>query len=349
VKEERANAFRRGVNTVLVIVLVFLVLFGFYLTWDLLGRPGWPSQVPSDRNVCLEVYFYDTSVLYLVPVHRQVLLARNETRTSRAIREFADGPRDPHLGRVYPVNIPPPSVTIRGDMAIVDLPEEIMSHLGGTSKEKALLDAITLTVDAAGECVSTRILMNGQSVETTPEGYILSEPLTPPEFFNHVPDSSLRGESKWVMVYYRDSTGRYLLPLSIEVDSGIESANEAVRRTLEYPPQLAYPPPSRICEPGYSLERLVIENSTAAVEVSVPDSQTAFLNSDINLFRLALFLTLEKCCGIHEIDLRINGRSITSYARFSGLPPVSESECWNLEYTIEKQGAVEVSTWGVEL
>ncbi len=334
IRDERADAFKRGVNAVLILILIALFVVGIYQMWVYLGRPGFTPQPRQDTTECLEIYFYDSAVTYLVPVHRRVTLSRNDSRTVRAIEEFAIGPHDPSLSRVWPADIPAPEIMVRGSEAIIDFPEELWSNPGGTARERALLDAITLTVEAAGECTSTRILLAGQTIDATPEGFDLSEPLTPPEFINLVPDTSLKGESKWIPVYFLDSTGTYLIPLSLEVSRDIDAAHEAVRRMLSNPPQLAYPPPLAICRSGYTLDRLAIENGTASIELNVTDIRTAFVDHDIDIFRAAMYLTMSKCCDVKNIELKLNGRDIESYSRFSSLPTEPCSDCWNAERAV---------------
>ncbi len=331
-EKQRAEAYQRGVNAIINVLLFVLILGAGVWTWFFLGKPGWPVKPVEDRSACLELYFYDSAVIYLVPVHRRVIIAPSDSFTRCAVREFAIGPNDSELARVYPANIPIPGVRVEGDTAIVDLPEEILGHLGGTSKERALLDALTLTVAAAGECNNVRILIAGEQYEATGEGYPLDELLEPPEFINHVPDSSIEGESQWVTAWFlRDMMGKYLFPLTLEIPADQPAAEAAVKALLDTPPRAVDPPPLRIAPPGHNLERLTIENSIAHVDIGVPNPQTSFLNYDINLFRRALYLTLKKCCDVIDVEISLNGRPIKSYGRFEYLPPLSDDNCWNLE------------------
>jgi hypothetical protein len=335
-ESQRIDAARRGVNTFLLVVLILVILSGAGWMWVFLGKPGWPKGPQQDRSVCLELYFYDSAVAFLVPVHRRVVLAPNDSKTARAVREFATGPRDPSLARVYPANIPVPTVTVDGKTAVVDLPAEIVGHLGGASREGAFLDALTLTVTAAGECDGVRLLVAGEQLEATGEGYIIENPLKPPEKINMASNSSLTGETQWVTVYYlRDLDHRYLFPLTIEVPAGTPPAEDAVKALLDAPPHVVDPPPIRVAPSGYLLEKLVIENSVARVDLGVPNTDTAFPsyeNYDINTFRRALYLTLKRCCGIEDIELSFNGRPVSSYERFGTLEPLSTNQCWNPEY-----------------
>ncbi len=337
VREERADAFRRGVNTVLVLVFIGLFAYGGYSIWNFLGRPGLPEKPGMDNNARVKLYFYDNAVTYLVPVNRYITLEPGETITARAIKEFSIGPNDSYLARVYPANIPIPGVLVNGEVAIVDLPLEITAHLGGTMREKDLLNALSLTVEAAGECESVRILIAGEPQDATPEGYDLTEPLKPPEYFNHVPDFGLQGDSKWITTWFLDSSARYLVPLAIEVPAQVEDASAAIERLLKDPPQLSYPPPSRVSPSGYSLERLIVESDVATVDISVPDSRTAFADHDVNLFRRAVYLTLKACCGITDIRIKINGRDLVDYSRFGILLPVANEDSWNVESQVPVQ------------
>ena len=331
VREARADAFRRGVNSVIAVLITLVVLFGAFEVWMFLGRPGWPSGPGGERYTCLELWFHDNSVTYLVPVHRNVTLAPGDSVTVRAVEEFADGPHDPYLARIYPDEVPPPTVTKDGRTAIVDLPSDILGHLGGTARERAFLDALTLTVASAGECDNVRIMVGGEAAEATPEGYDLTEPLPPPQVINHVPDSSLTGDSKWVTVYYLDSSDRYLLPLSLEVSEDAIDGNVAVERLLENPPQLSYPPPLPVAPSGYMLERITIENGTGTVELAVPNIQSTMSEQEVDTFRRAVFLTLKKSCSINDVVLKLNGIELESYSRFSDLPDLNNASCWNIE------------------
>lgn len=331
VREARADAFRRGVNTVIAILLVLVVAFAAFEAWLFMGKPGWPVSPRGERYVCLELWFHDNSVTWLVPVHRNVTLAPNDSPTSRAVEEFAAGPNDPYLAAIYPDEVAAPSVRIEDDTALVDLPRDILGHLSGTSRERALLDALTLTVASAGECGKVRIMIGGEAVEATPEGYDLTEPLSPPQKINHVPDSSLDGESKWVSVYYLDSSGKYLMPLSLEVPVDSEGGRVAMERLLGDPPQLSYPPPQRVAPVGYRLERIAIENGIGTVELAVPNVQATMSEEEIETFRRAVFLTLKECCSVDDVVLMLNGIELESYSRFSNLPDLSNARCWNIE------------------
>jgi len=330
---KKVEAVGRGLNTFLLTLLILVIVAGAGWMWVFLGKPGLPTQPQQDRSACLELYFYDSAVSYLVPVHRRVVLAPNDKKTERAIREFAIGPHDPSLARVYPANIPVPSVTIEGRTAVVDLPSEILRHMGGTAREGALLDAITLTAVAAGECRNVRLLVGGEIMETTVEGYIIDNPLEPPDAINKVPNFSLDSDSQWVTVYFlRDSDRKYLFPLTLEVMAGTPPVEEAVKALLNSPPRIVDPPPLRVCPTGYSLERLAIENSIAHVDLGVPNTETAFFDYDINIFMRALYQTLRDNAEISGIDLSFNGRPVTSYGRFTRLEFPSQNDCWNAEY-----------------
>ena len=76
----------------------------------------------------------------------------------------------------------------------------------------------------------------------------------------------------------------------------------------------------------------------------MPDSATAFLNFDVNIFRRALYLTLHKCCDVTDVVLKINGRELESYTRFANLLPVASEECWNIERTTVEPEYVDTTT-----
>jgi hypothetical protein len=312
-----------------------LVVFvtGAYLVWDFLGKPGLPKGNLTERTACLELYFYDSAVAYLVPVHRRVELAPNDSRTERAVHEFALGPRDPSLARVYPANIPVPSVRKEKDVAVVDLPAEISDYWGGPKREQEFLNALTMTVVSTGECSSVRILVAGSPQVSTPGGISLEKPLEKPNVINQVWGSYLTDTPAWATAYFLDSTGRYLFPLSMEISSGADPAVKAVKALLSMPPIAVEPPPRPVAPMGYSLDRLVIENGLATVDINVTDPQMAFMTSDINLFRGALFLTLRDCCNVVDVAIRLNGRPIEMYGRFSNLPALSMFDCFNIENT----------------
>jgi hypothetical protein len=342
----RALAFRRGATTVIVLVILALISYGGYSIWNFFGRPGIPILPVTERTVCVELYFYDNAVAFLVPVHRNITLEPGENLTDRAVKEWATGPDDPYLARIYPANIPVPGVTESGDIAIVDFPPEITGHMGGTKRETDLLDALTLTVAAAGECGSVRITIDGAPQDVTPEGIDLTEPLKPPQYINRVSDSGIEGESKWVPSWFLDSSGRYLLPISIETPIDAEEASVAIEKLLGDPPRLTYPPPNPIAPNGYHLERLVVENGIGNVDITVPSAETAFMNYDINTFRRAVYLTLKACCGVTDINIKLNGRELTDYLRFGNLAPVANETCWNLENTMQIPDTASNSTSG---
>jgi len=331
VKEVRADAFRHGANTILLALIVILFVVSMAYIWSIMGRPGFSAHRADDHLACIELYFYDSAVAYLVPIHRRIEMAPNDKPTERALHEFAIGPRDPSLARVYPANIPIPSVRIERDTAVVDLPVEIKDRWGGARREREFLNALTRTVTAAGECSKVRVLIAGEPQEATPAGFALDKPLTRPEFINRVREESEGDQTAWTSAYFLDSSGRYLFPLAIEIPAGADRAMEAVKAILEYPPVQVEPPPLPVAPMGYSLDRLAIENGVATVDMRVPDPFTAFFTSDINLFRRALYLTLKDCCNVENVAIELNGRPLESYGRFSNLPDITRDDCWNLE------------------
>ena len=347
VKEQQNIALRRLINSILGIVLLFVVLTGGYYVWTFLGRPGLNPPAGNESTACLELYFFDSSVAYLVPVMRRVTLAPGDSRTVKAVQEYAIGPKDPQLARVYPANIPIPVISIRGDVAVVDLPKEIRSHLGGTYREKSLLDSLALTVKAAGECSKVRLLIGGEIQEATPEGYEIDNPMEPPKNINMVPDSSIEGNSSWVTAYFLDASGNYLVPLSVQSDNESPPAEFAVNRMLDGPPPGAVPGIRRISPPGYELDKIAIENGAAEVNILIPNPQSAFPNSSIGIFQRALYLSLRDCCDITSLTLKINEKDVETYSRFANLPDVSDENCWNLEAGSENNaGEIMTSTAG---
>ncbi|MFH1676560.1 MAG: GerMN domain-containing protein [bacterium] len=328
---ERITKLGAGFNFVFFIVVLLIFGSATYLIWDFLGRPGLPKISPKEKSVYVELYFMDNTVAWLVPVHRKATLAGSGSKTELAIREWAAGPRDPSLARVYPVNVEIPTVTRESDCAVINLPKEIVGHMGGTFKERAFLDAITLTAVSAGECSKVRLLLDGALMRTTPEGYEIDDPLLPPEYPNEVPGSSVDEESDWATVYYLDSTATYLVPISIRIPKDSNKWQHAAEALLDHPPAVVQPPPMPIAPTGYTLEKVVIESGTASVDIRVPDTQTAFLGYDFTLFKEAVWLTLKKCCDIKNLEIKLNGKPSESYGRFGDLPDPANNENWNIE------------------
>ncbi|HEX9744552.1 MAG TPA: GerMN domain-containing protein [bacterium] len=334
-KETKRSPFLSATLGVLITVVVLLVLYGGYELWIFAGRPGIPGQQISDRTECVELWFYNASIAYLVPVSRNVTLARGDSLTVKAVGEWATGPDDTMLARVYPANIPVPVVRTSGRTAVIDLPAEIQSHLTGSTRTDHFFDALTLTVEAAGECSEVRITIGGEQIEATGDGYILNEPFKPPVHLNEVVNSGLESDFEWATVYFLDQTGSYLIPLSLQFESGLSLPEQAVSAILESPPREAVEGPMRVCPPGYGLEQLTIENGTAAANITVPNPQTAFMGPDITLFRRALYLTLHGCCGIEDVEVLLNGRNAESYARFGAFESLSDWDCINVEVNRE--------------
>lgn len=334
VREERADAFRRGINTVLVILIAIAVCFSIYEGWVLMVMPGLNARAAAEGPEYVTAYYYDNSVIYLVPVQRRVDRPSNMSLTALALKELANPPADPSLARIYP-SLNPPEVSIHGDEAVVDLPSGIWDHLTDPGRQRALLDAISLTVRDAGECSSMRILMGSQAIDSTPAGFKLSEPISPPAIINLVPDLALDGDSTWVTVWYRDSTDKYFIPLGLEVMSGADKAEESVRRILGDPPQLAYPPPVRVSPLGCSLEKVIIENGVATVDISVTDVMVSFDSTALLKLRTALYLTLKDNCGVSNVRLKLNGKNMESYSRFADIPGEVSSNHWNLEKSMD--------------
>jgi len=318
---------------ILVIVLVFLFAFSVYEGWVFLGKPGWTAASGDDGTKCVSVYYYDNAIIYLVPVQRRVEQPGNMSLTALALNELAKAPGDPSLARIYPA-IDPPDVYIDGGEAVVDLPPEIWDHFGDVGRQRAFFDAITLTVRDAGECTGVRILVGSQMIDSTPEGFNISETLTPPDNINLVPDLSLDGESEWVTAWFRDSTGSYFIPLGLEIQADVEPAEEALRKLLGEAPQLAYPPPVRVSPVGCRLEKINIESGVATVDILVTDAGPLFDTNDVTKLRTAMFLTLRDCCDVRDVRLKLNGRDVDSYSRFADLPGDIPTTCWNLERAV---------------
>ena len=332
VKEVRLDAFRHGANTVLLstILIVFVVFLG--LAWRIFGI-RLPAPRPANKTACLELYYYDQALAYLVPIHRRVTLAPADSRSERAVHEFASVPRDPSLARIYPANIQPPEVRVANGIATVDLPEEIRTYWqnSGKDREAQFLDALTLTVTSAGESSKVRYLIAGQPLETSPGGIALDKPIETPAHINEVPNPGLGDDAIWTTAYFLDSSGKYLFPLAIQIAANADPAMEAVKALLVSPPRAVDPPPRAVIEPGCSLDRLLIENGVAKVVLRVPDPQMIFLRDDINVFRRALFLTLKQCCNAQNVTIELNGRPLESYSRFGNLADLSQDNCSNLE------------------
>jgi len=188
-----------------------------------LNRPATPPVVS---------YGYDSSGRYLIPL--QVELAGNGDPLLLLKRELNAAAPAPGVERLLPGSSQIRDLRREGNLALCDLPADALNNLPGESAQHGLLEALTRAITATPDVTKVQFLIDGQKVDSTPDGSIsLAEPWTITNPMN-ILDSGV--SVKQGTFFFLDDGKQWLVPVTLGFDPGPDPLKGRLERLMEGPP-----------------------------------------------------------------------------------------------------------------
>jgi len=180
-----------------LLIIVILVIFG-YLIFDKVIVPVWErykekpivtkevpyeeeeerevQPVPTEEMFEINLYFSDSQAMYLVPEKRKI--SQTPSLAIQAVVELIKGPENSDLYPTIPEGTQVNELYIAGDIAYIDLSEEIFkNHPGGSSGELMTVYSIVNTLTEISKIKGVQILVEGNEKKTLIGHVDISMPL----------------------------------------------------------------------------------------------------------------------------------------------------------------------------
>lgn len=161
---------RRWLSFTNLVGLVVLVLGGLGL-WSLQGDGGsqslnLPSDLENQGPRTVKLHFAKDTEDGLLVEERTIQIAEGEYTLGRVLEELVKGPQIQGAAPLVPAGTPAPTVFLRENTALVDLPAAY-GRLGyGTAGEMALIYGIANTLLEFREVQQVKFLLEGKEVES---------------------------------------------------------------------------------------------------------------------------------------------------------------------------------------
>lgn len=137
-----------------------------------------PSPTNGVKSMQVTVYYPDQAGMSLIPVQREITIDNDSQKYMAAINCLMDSPIEEDLTKIFPKGAKIKSITLKGDIAVVDLDGGIMKNfVGGSTGEEFLINSVVDTLTEFDEVQRVQFLIDGQEVETLAGHMDLSEPL----------------------------------------------------------------------------------------------------------------------------------------------------------------------------
>ena len=180
-----------------LLIIVILVIFG-YLIFNKVIVPVWErykekpivtkevpyeeeeerevQPVPTEEMFEINLYFSDSQAMYLVPEKRKI--SQIPSLAIQAVVELIKGPENSDLYPTIPEGTQVNELYIAGDIAYIDLSEEIFkNHPGGSSGELMTVYSIVNTLTEIHSIKGVQILVEGNEKKTLIGHVDISMPL----------------------------------------------------------------------------------------------------------------------------------------------------------------------------
>lgn len=163
----------RGMYKIAVLVLAAGLVLAIYAT----KAHSPETTVQHVPVMSLTLYFSNQDATALRPEKRDVPITNN--MAAAAMEELLAGSRNPDLVTVIPAGTKLNSLSIRQDVAYVDLSSDILNTPNrGSASESLIVASIVNTLTEFPEIKKVQILIDGKKKETLYGHMDLSQPLT---------------------------------------------------------------------------------------------------------------------------------------------------------------------------
>lgn len=185
-KRKKNGAYKTIIITAAITVIAGLVLLSFFggkLTtlYPTTHKPTKPALThkPEEAFKDINLFFSEETGQYLKSEVRRIRKGSDTDELSFALAELLSGPRSKALERTVPVGTRLLGVTIKDNIAFVNLSKDLIEkHPGGSSGEiqtvYAIVDTVTLNFPTIKK---VQILVDGKTTETIAGHIDISAPL----------------------------------------------------------------------------------------------------------------------------------------------------------------------------
>lgn len=136
------------------------------------------SSTNGVKSMQVTVYYPDQAGMSLIPVQREITVDNDSQKYMAAVNCLMDSPIEEDLTKIFPKGAKIKSITLKGDIAVVDLDGGITKNfVGGSTGEEFLINSVVDTLTEFDEVQRVQFLIDGQEVETLAGHMDLSEPL----------------------------------------------------------------------------------------------------------------------------------------------------------------------------
>ncbi len=137
-----------------------------------------PAPTNEVKSMQVTVYYPDQAGMSLIPVKREITIDNDSQKYLAAVNCLMDTPAEEDLTKIFPKGAKIKSITLKGDIAVVDLDGGITKNfVGGSTGEEFLINSVVDTLTEFDEVERVQFLIDGQEVETLAGHMDLSEPL----------------------------------------------------------------------------------------------------------------------------------------------------------------------------
>ena len=310
-KKARAKRRRALYRTVGFLVLILIIAGGIYW-WRNRPKIDWPISIETAKQTHITLYFPDGTDTFLVPVQRKITLAKLENKHLRALKELRRGPYEDmdNLLPALPAECNFLSVDVHGTTARADFNEKTLDLLNETS-EKWFFKSVLHTLSSFDEIQRVEFVFEGRRISGLPHGTDVSQARTPGDInvsFAPLPE----GDKEKILLYFPDSSGRYLIPIAEHIPKPGSKAIlmlKVMQRLLEGPISVDANYLMPLFKGGVKLKDpggIVEESGKLTIAFDVGDPVEA-ASADFERVVTALRLTLEHILDFDEFEITING------------------------------------------
>jgi len=148
-----------------------VVVLGGLGLWSTNGTVGTrqlnlPASVGSEGSKTLRLHFAKDTEDGMTIEERSVNIAQGEDVLARALEELIKGPQTQGAAPLVPAGTPVPTLFLRDNLALVDLPGSYSKLNFDIARENALIYGIASTLLEFKEVEAVKFLLGGKEVES---------------------------------------------------------------------------------------------------------------------------------------------------------------------------------------
>jgi germination protein M len=265
-----------------------------------LDKKARAHEAESSTLSKLTVYF-STCNGYMVPITYPLNQGDEPVRTAAEI--LLEGPKTEYLFRTIPKGTRLKDCYVSDGTAFIDFTKEF-NKLSNSKETSKAVKSLCLTMGSIPGVDTVQVLIDGKIIDEIhgiPMGQMLKH-----SWVNY--SGSGYTENKYV-VYYVDSSGLYMVPVTYASETGDSIPQKAIERLVTGPADSCLTSP---VWPGTRLLNLKIEKGLATVDLSEQAIGYGGGTTAESLFVKSILLTLGQFSDIKAVQFLIEGDKVES-------------------------------------